>query len=461
MTDAALEALRLHAAAFDAKRQRRAPRRAAAAGLAPAVRNPLYSLRIGALWRFFAQQRASFWLVCVFLFFEYVRPQQIYESISFIPWGNITISLAVVVFLMEGVRVRIGLPEYLLGAFTLVLLASSVTALRPDVAFDNLADWFVWVAVYILIANTVVTEGRFLVMALTYLMWNLKMSQSGVRSWAADGFAFRDWGIAGAPGWFSNSGEFAIQMCVFLPLVIAFWASLHRRWSLVWKLVFGAMAITAVMCIVGSSSRGALIALAAMALWMLAKSRYKVRGLVGIAALAALVWLTLPPEQLQRLRESGEDKTSTNRTVYWERGLDLMSDRPVLGIGYKNWVPWHEASFGRKAMPHNIFIEAGAEMGYLGLVSFLALIGGTLALNARTRRLARARGEAGRFVFDMAHALDAAMIGYLAGGFFVTVLFYPYFWINLAMTAALHNTARGMAATAGPAVAAPRRAAVA
>ena len=41
----------------------------------------------------------------------------------------------------------------------------------------------------------------------------------------------------------------------------------------------------------------------------------------------------------------------------------------------------------------------------------------------------------------MSHGLDAALIGYLACGFFVTVLYYPFFWINLAMTVALHNAA--------------------
>jgi hypothetical protein len=34
------------------------------------------------------------------------------------------------------------------------------------------------------------------------------------------------------------------------------------------------------------------------------------------------------------------------------------------------------------------------------------------------------------------------LIGYLVSGFFVTVFFYPYFWINFAMTAALHRVAR-------------------
>jgi hypothetical protein len=39
----------------------------------------------------------------------------------------------------------------------------------------------------------------------------------------------------------------------------------------------------------------------------------------------------------------------------------------------------------------------------------------------------------------MAFGFDGALIGYLITGFFVTVLYYPFFWINLAMTVSLHN----------------------
>jgi hypothetical protein len=61
--------------------------------------------------------------------------------------------------------------------------------------------------------------------------------------------------------------------------------------------------------------------------------------------------------------------------------------------------------------------------------------------NARSRRLAKSYPD-GRFVFMMAHGLDAAMFGFLASGFFVTVLYYPFFWINLSMSVSLHEVAR-------------------
>ena len=83
------------------------------------------------------------------------------------------------------------------------------------------------------------------------------------------------------------------------------------------------------------------------------------------------------------------------------------------------------------------------------------ILGVTLATNGRTRRRA-ARAPNGRLIFLMAHSLDAALMGFLASGFFVTVLYYPFFWINLSMTVALNQVARHELA-ALPAPAAIRR----
>jgi len=329
----------------------------------------------------------------------------------------------------------------MLGVFTVVVVASSVLAVSPEASYDQLSVYLSWVLIYLLITNSVDTEGRFFVFVLTFILYSFKMAEFGTRSWATAGFHFRDWGINGAPGWFSNSGEFGIQMCVFLPIVTYFIVSLGQNWSGWKKYLFWSMPVCAVLSIIGSSSRGALVGLAAVALWMLSKSRYKFRGLVATSVLAVGVYWMLPPEQMARLQTMGDDGTSTSRTTLWARGLDLMRDYPVHGIGYKNWSPYMQMHYGSPLLPHNIFIEAGAELGYTGLVAFIALIILTFAVNFRTRQLTRHLPKGDRFVFEMAHGLDAALIGFLASGFFVTVLYYPFFWINLAMTVALHAAA--------------------
>lgn len=402
----------------------------------------LRSLRPGAIWRFMKRQPPSYWLVLIYLFFEYVRPQAIYESLSGPPYARIAVVLALFAFVVERRKVRLGLPEVLLALFSVIVLASSVGAFYPRTSFALLNVYFSWVVIYILIANAVDTEERFLVFMLCFLLYSFKMSQFGTRSWAASGFVFREWGATGAPGFFRNSGEFGIQMCIFLPLIVAFIQGLGTHWPRWLRFTAWGIAATAVTGIVGSSSRGAILGAAAVALWVSTKGRRKIRSFAALLIVAAFVYAIIPDQQKARLASMGEDPTSISRTTYWKRGIDMMNEFPLHGIGYANWFKYHGTQYGTWAYPHNIFVEAGSELGYPGLLLFLGLLISTFFINRNTRVLASRAPDGGRFMFFMAHGLDGAMVGFVVTGFFVTVLYYPFFWISLAMTVALNNAAK-------------------
>lgn len=414
----------------------------------PSPAAELYSLSPAKIWAFLRTQQPSFWLICLYLLLEYVRPQNIYDALAGPPYTRIVLVLCAISFFVEGNSFRFRtVADVLLGVFTAVLVASSITAWKPEASWAKLPDYLSWVLIYLLIANIVKTEKRYLVFLLGFLLYSFKMSQHGTRSWAEDGFAFRDWGTTGAPGFFQNSGEFGIQMCVFLPMIVFFIAGLGRHWGKLTKVIFWGIAVTAVTGIVASSSRGALVGCAAVAVWLLLKSRYRFRALVGVALLTAFVVAILPAEQKERLNTMGDDQTSVARKDYWKHGREMMADYPVLGIGYANWEDYHETNYGLRALPHNIFIQAGAELGYTGLAAFAALALATFWMNRKTRKTAKSLPD-GRFLHDSAHGLDGALVGFLVSGSFVTVLYYPFFWINLALTVALYNATQDSAARA-------------
>ena len=309
--------------------------------------------------------------------------------------------------------------------------------------------------VYFALSTTVNTQTRVVLMLVSWMLWNFKMSLFGFRSWASIGFGFRDWGVAGAPGWFENSGEFGIEMCVFFPISLYFSLGIRRLVSRPVFLASLALPFTAVAGAIASSSRGALLGMAVVGLWMFLRSRYKVRGAIALAIIVVLAWAFVPTEQKQRFSESGEDNTSVSRLTYWKRGIAFANERPLLGIGYRNWMPYYTYVWGGRLergqilqLPHNFMIEALAELGYTGLFALLFLLGGTFWLNARTRALARGLGERGFLAEQLGWGFDGGLIGFAVSGSFVTVLYYPYLWVNLAMTVALHlsvqRTARAL-----------------
>ena len=408
---------------------------------APEPLRALYALKLAAIWDFAKAQPLSFWLVCAYAFFEYVRPQQIYPVLDVLPYSKVIVALGMLTLLMERKRWRFGWAETLLGVFSLIVVLSCFMAVWPAYAFAHVSDYLSWVVIFLLIVHSVDTEGRFLVFMSLFLLYSFKMSQSATRSWASDGFAFRGWGSAGAPGWFGNSGELGIQLCIFLALTLALLSGLAPRLSKMWRVILWIAIIIGGISIVSTSSRGAELAGAFVILWAVVKSRRRFRMMIAALVLGITVAAILPPEQLDRFRTVGDDPTSISRKQYWQEGLDIMAEYPVLGIGYSNWAPYHVVHYGFVALPHNIFIEAGAQLGYTGLVSLASLIICTLRYNADTRRVAMRRGDAGRFVHEMAHGLDAALVAFLVAGFFVTVLFYPFFWVNFGMTVALNRIA--------------------
>jgi O-antigen ligase len=409
--------------------------------LSPEQRTPpvkLWRLKIRDLWRFLTRQPLSFWLICFYLFIEYVRPQQVWPVLDVAPWGELAIYGSLAALLFEGGIPRLrGTLAWLYLLFVAVVLASSFAAVRPSDSWEMISLPLSWFLIFLLITNIVTTERRWLVFMLSFLLYSFKMSQHGFRTWASIGFGFQSWGATGGPGWFHNSGEFGIQMCVFFPLSVAFFMALRQYWDR-WRLIlFVAMPVTAVASMIASSSRGALVGGAAVLAWMVLRSKYRVRGTIyGVLAMA-LVIVLVPEEQKARFEVAGEDNTSIARITRWKNGVEIAQEYPFLGIGYENWYSYNLNRYGRGGLPHNHFIEAWSELGYLGLFSFLSLIFGTVWVNWGTRRIVRHLGERGRFIHEMAHGLDGALIGYLVSGFFVTVLHYPYFWINLALVVSL------------------------
>lgn len=404
--------------------------------------NSLYTLEASNIWAYIKTQDILFWLINIYLFMEYVRPQTLYPALDILPYGKIILIMAFVILVFKKIPVPTNSANKLIVLFTLIVILSSVTAISPAVSFDKISDYLVWVLIYFLITTIVNSKERLLVFILCFLVYSFKMSQFSFKNWVVNGFGFSSWGTGGGPGWFHNSGEFGIQMCVFLPLSLCFVLALKEHWQNWKKILFFLFPVTALSSTISCSSRGALVGAGAVIFWLFLKSRYKIKGVFVLVLISVLVWYFIPPEQKTRFISAGDDKTSVKRTERWKKGLEMANRYPVLGVGYANWEVADRLDFGGNgALSHNIFIQCLSELGYIGLVAFLLLVLATFINNKKTREMSARLGSDSKFMYYMAHGFDAALIGYLASGFFVTVFYYPFFWINLSMTVALNNCA--------------------
>lgn len=400
----------------------------------------LYVMKIGTLWRAFKQEHLSLWMLCFYFFFEYVRPQNLYPVLDIVPWAQLSLMVGLVAAFSDRSVHWVGNVEnkfFIL--FVIIVILSGIFAFMPARSFyfwDVFGGWFI---MYFLVINIVNTEKRLLLFLLAYSLFNFNMAQHGAISWAMRGFSFAGYGLIGSPGWFRNSGEYAIQMLIFGPLAISIVISLKSYWGRYKTWIFYLCAATGYMAVIGASSRGAQIGLAVVAVWLLLKQKNGLKGLLVIAVVATSLYYLLPDVQMQRFKEMGEDESSLQRLTYWKYGInEVIPNNPILGVGYFNWLPYLNFTapegmgpMQRNQESHNIYIHAASELGVVGLFVFLLLIVYAFINNARTRALARRIDN--KLLFNLSFGLDAGLIGYLVAGSFVSVLYHPFFWVQIAM----------------------------
>ena len=418
--------------------------------------NPLYSLKPGALWAQFKKEGFAFWMICGYIIVEYVRPQSIIPALDVLPWGLIVLVLALIARLLErGTALVFDFTSGLVVLFNVVILTSCIFAQYPDYSWAYVKGCYFWLIVYFLVVNIVNTESRLLLFLTVYLLACAKVSFTLAKVWAMRGFAFTSWGLQGPPGFMANSGELAIQMLMYGPLAL-FLTLFLRPYISKWKFrIMMMMPITAAMVVIGASSRGAQLALGYQLYPTLLKGRISVRNLLLIGLAAWALFAAIPEGQKARFMSAGDDQTSQQRLIYWKRGIEIIKEHPVLGIGYRNFPPYFERHYpqdmfyGHAQLPHNIFIEVGTDAGFIGLASFLTLILRTGWLASRVNRQAKHPEMARHFLLPISRGLMAALWGFLIAGQFVTVTYYPYFWINLSMMACLATVTAKLAAQKG------------
>lgn len=408
----------------------------------------LYSLKFKAVLSALRQEPLALWFLCLFFFFEYVRPQSLYPAIDVLPWAQLCLLVTMITAIMDKSVVWVSHPmNKLFVLLGLVMIISGFSSYYPGTSWDSMNIMVGWIIAYFLMITIVNSETRLILFILAYLLFNLKMAQHGGIGWAQRGFSFASYGLIGSPGWFRNSGEYAIQMLIYGSLAIAFVVSLKSYWGAIKKWVLFSAAILGYLAVMGASSRGSQLALAAIAIWFVLRYRNGVKGLIVLLVSFFLLLSLLPEEQLERFESMGEDNTSVQRLVYWEIGIEAAKEHPVLGIGYRNWMPYMSTLYPGGVGPlekievsHSIYVEPAAELGFTGLALFLGMIVYAFITNSRTRKLT-SNGKS-PLLYHLSYGLDAGLIGFLVAGAFVTVFYYPFFWIQIAMIVTVHSVAK-------------------
>jgi probable O-glycosylation ligase (exosortase A-associated) len=311
-------------------------------------------------------------------------------------------------------------------------------------AFQVAKGMFATFVVYLAIITYVDNLQRFKTLIHVWLMIHVFLAITGM---VKEG--------KGVGGFLGDENDFCMTLNMIIP--IAFFLALHEK-SPFKKLLYVGLVILFLSTNIITLSRGGFIGLAAVGLYCWLKSPGKVISALMIALLLLFVVQYAPDqywEEISSIEEAAGSYNKVERIYLWQLAWNMFLDYPVLGVGQGNY-PSNIRSYETFIEPfegigersrsgmvaHSIYFTVMAELGLVGVFIFLALLfyihkdlNDIYHLKSRTRVWNREYS----LIFHLGLAMKISLIGFLVSGIFISILYYPNFWILMAFIVSLRR----------------------
>lgn len=258
-----------------------------------------------------------------------------------------------------------------------------------------------------------------------------------------------------------DNNSLGLALVMLLPLLIYLRSTSQLNYVRHGVLVLIALTIAA---IVGTYSRGALLALGALVVFMALRSRAGILFL-GLGAAAVVAAPSVMPaawlERMSSINSADEDASFMGRVEAWRTSFHIATER-LTGGGFSSiehdWIVQAYSTVGglpKGRAAHSIYFQVLGDHGFIGLALFLAMIAGALFYTVLVLSATRGRPEL-RWANQLARMLQVSLIAYMVGGAALSMAYYDGFLILVILTAALHHTVKRGSAEVEAATSAPK-----
>jgi O-antigen ligase len=295
-----------------------------------------------------------------------------------------------------------------------------------------LSQFLFFIAVMILVDSRERLETTVLMVTASIGIVSLYLIKEWLANVGAYGISYRPGFVAGDPNVFSASA------LVVLPIMLCPIRFAPRLWQRAGAMF--SMAVTLIAFAL-AASRGGFIGLFCMVLWQLQTMRRRLIAIVACAAIVA-VSLAMPYSPLDRLLKPNESDTESSniRLQLWSASGKIFRDNPILGVGpynfpkymHKYLPPGVDLDF---VVPHNTYLQAVVELGAVGLLLFLSMIGCSLLALARLRRMAIAAKDA--YYTLLSSSVSSGIVGFGAAVMFLSAEHAKLFWFAIFLSACM------------------------
>ncbi len=235
-----------------------------------------------------------------------------------------------------------------------------------------------------------------------------------------------------------DNNDLALALVAIIPLMRYLQLRSGQKWI---RLGLSVAMVLCTVAVLGSYSRGGMVALVTVMVLMVMKSRKKLLfGLVLVVGITA--GLKIMPQQwfdrMDTIKEYKQDGSALGRFNAWWFAWNLANDHPMTGGGFRAFTKanfevyapdpkdFHEA--------HNIFFKVLGEHGFPGLFLFL-LLWLTAWSSATWVRKATRRHPELIWASDLGSMLQVSLAGYILGGSFLNLAYFalPYHLMGIVV----------------------------
>ena len=228
-----------------------------------------------------------------------------------------------------------------------------------------------------------------------------------------------------------------------LPFLVAAYRSARAVAAKVILLPVFPLALAAVVV---TGSRASTLALLAVALYYVLRSKHRLISVACLAVVMGFVWIGMPQQYKDRYltvksyAQGGElDESNELRIRVWKAGWRMFLDHPVLGVGAGQFRTAYGTVYSGRAhgpwmQPHNLLVQVGCELGLVGLVIFGHFLFQIVKAN---RSILQLRGKSPYKVnYEVGVACGALLAGVAVASVFGHTLYRPYWYLLGGMVAA-------------------------
>jgi len=324
-------------------------------------------------------------------------------------------------------------------------------------AFYSDSAWLQWNKVWkiqlmVFLTALIITDRH----KLHWMIWVIALSFGfyGVKGGIftiLNGGAYRVQGPSGT--FIGGNNELALALVMAIPLIRYLHLQETRKWIRIG--LASAMVLTGVAAI-GSQSRGGLVAMLAMGLFLWLKSRNKIVTGIYMAVAVGIMASVMPQawyDRMNTIETYEQDQSAQGRINAWHTAFNVAKDR-ITGGGFEMWRPpvfrqYAPDPFNVRDV-HSIYFEIMGEQGFIGFGLFVLL--GLMAWIRAQQIIARCKNDPDRkWASDLAAMIQVSLVGYAAGGAFLGMGYFdlPYHLMIVLVLAAKFS---GVLDNAGPAV---------